>query len=252
MSAATETAPVQGPSYKIVQRLDGVPAIHDTVTYADTLLKSYSATAYLYSIATSVATRSYNIASPVINRTQPIINTADGLAAYTFDRAQATFPYPFKTPTQDLIVVKQSKAVYDARIAPMLQQYQPVVHDVLTKTAEINSALGARAQATLGVSKEYADHLVEQLKHLAEQGRVLPGHLIEGVQRTSNDLRQIVLAKDSTIQEKSNKVGAYVIDQVKPVVDEIYNYLLGAKRKAEEAAAKAADETADKVHGAAQ
>lgn len=61
----------------------------------------------------------------------------------------------------------------------MLQQYQPIVHDVLTKTAEINSALGARAQATIGVSKEYADHLVEQLKQLAAQGRVLPGHLIE-------------------------------------------------------------------------
>ena len=31
-----------------------------------------------------------------------------------FEKAEATFPYPFKTPTQDLVVVKQSKAVYDA------------------------------------------------------------------------------------------------------------------------------------------
>lgn len=61
----------------------------------------------------------------------------------------------------------------------MLQQYQPVVQDVLTRAAEINSALGARAQSTIGVSKDYADHLVQQLKALAEQGRVIPGHLIE-------------------------------------------------------------------------
>jgi hypothetical protein len=61
----------------------------------------------------------------------------------------------------------------------MLQSYQPIVHDVLTRTAEINSVLGARAQATIGVSKEYADHLVEQLRSLAEQGKSLPGHLIE-------------------------------------------------------------------------
>jgi hypothetical protein len=32
----------------------------------------------------------------------------------SFDRAEATFPYPFKTPTQDLVVVKQAKAVYDS------------------------------------------------------------------------------------------------------------------------------------------
>jgi hypothetical protein len=31
-----------------------------------------------------------------------------------FEKAEATFPYAFKTPTQDLVVVKQSKAVYDA------------------------------------------------------------------------------------------------------------------------------------------
>jgi hypothetical protein len=32
----------------------------------------------------------------------------------SFEKAEATFPYPFKTPTQDLVVVKQGKAVYDA------------------------------------------------------------------------------------------------------------------------------------------
>lgn len=33
---------------------------------------------------------------------------------YRFEKAEATFPYAFKTPTQELVVVKQSKAVYDA------------------------------------------------------------------------------------------------------------------------------------------
>lgn len=65
------------------------------------------------------------------------------------------------------------------RIAPLVQQYQPVFHDVISKTVQINSALGARAQATIDASKEYADHIVEQLKAVAEQGKVLPAHLIE-------------------------------------------------------------------------
>lgn len=42
-------------------------------------------------------------------------------------------------------------------------------------------------------------------------------------------MRDIVFAKDASLQDKSNKLGAYVVDHVKPVVDEIYNYVLGAK-----------------------
>lgn len=68
---------------------------------------------------------------------------------------------------------------YAQRIVPYLQQAQPALQDVLEKTAKINSALGARAQATLQTSKEYSEHLVEQLKHLAEQGKELPSQLID-------------------------------------------------------------------------
>lgn len=268
MATATQSSPA--PNFKIVSKLDGVPVIHDSVTYADSLLNSTETTASLYRFALGLANKSYGYAEPIVNRSKPLIDSADGLAVAVFDRAEATFPYPFKTPTGDLVVVKQSKAVYDSRIAPLLQQYQPVVNDVLDKTAKINGALGARAHATFGTSKEYADHLLEQLKQLAAQGKVLPGHLIEGAQKASNDIKEIVLAKDATLQEKSNKLGAYVLDQVKPVVDEIYNYVLGAKKKAEEQAGdlqktvegqvngvtdkakKQADETVDKVHGAPQ
>lgn len=245
MAATTESST---PNFKIVSKLDGVPVIHDSVVYADALLNSNGLTAYFYNTALGIANKSYGYAQPVVNRTKPLIDSADGLAVAVFDRAEATFPYAFKTPTGDLVVVKQGKAVYDSRIAPLLQQYQPVVNDVLTKTAQINSALGARAHATLETSKEFADHLVEQLKQLAEQGKVLPGHLIESAQKASNDIKEIVLAKDVTLQEKSNKIGAYVLDQLKPVVDDIYNYVLGAKKKVEEQTGEAVD----KVHGAPQ
>lgn len=69
---------------------------------------------------------------------------------------------------------------------------------------------------------------------------------MQGVTKATTDIKGIVLSKDATLQEKSNKLGAYVVvgpsgrprlapfadvvqDQVKPVVDEIYNYVLGAK-----------------------
>jgi len=234
---ATTEQPNGDVQLKIVERLDGVPAIHDSVTYAHSLIQGHQLTAQIYQIASGIASKSYGYATPVISRTKPLIESADGLAVATFDRAKAIAPYPFETPTQDLVGVKQAKAVYDARLAPFFNSAQPVIQDVLNKTAEINSALGARAQATLvstiHSSQEISHALLDQLRYLAEHGQELPGALINGVGKATSDISQIVMAKEHTLQEKSNKVGAYVIDQVKPIVDEIYNYLLGAKNKAQ-------------------
>jgi len=235
--------------YKIVDKLDGVPAIHDSVTYAHGLVNAFPLTANLYQIALGLVNKSVDLAQPILSRTQPIINTADGLAVATFEKAEATFPYAFKTPTQDLVVVKQSRAIYDARIAPWLQHASPVIQDAINRTAEINSALGARASAVAKSSSDISHALLEQLKQLAEQGKDLPAALVDGVGKATGDVRTIVTEKDATLQDKSNKLGAYVLDHVKPVVDEIYNYVLGAKNKAEEQAKKAEDKVDATVNG---
>jgi len=73
--------------------------------------------------------------------------------------------------------------------------------------------------------------------------------LVDGVGKATGDVRTIVTEKDATLQDKSNKLGAYVLDHVKPVVDEIYNYVLGAKNKAEEEAKKAGDKVDATVNG---
>jgi len=248
--AATASAPNGDvPQFKIVERLDGVPAIHDSVAYANHLVNSTQITQSLYQTALGLVARSYDIAQPVITRTKPLLESADGLAVATFDRAEATFPYPFKTPTGDLIVVKQGKAVYDARIAPFLQQAQPVLQDVLHKTAEINSALGARAHAVVQQSSDISHALLEQLRQLAEQGKGIPATLLDRVGKASGDVKEIVVSKETTLQEKSNKLGAYVVDQLKPVVDEIYNYVIGAKKKTEAEAQKVGDEAKKRANG---
>ena len=65
------------------------------------------------------------------------------------------------------------------RIAPLIQHAQPMLNEILTKTSEINQAIGARAVQTVQTSKEYSEHLVEQLKAIAKQGNGLPAQLIE-------------------------------------------------------------------------
>ncbi|ORX39757.1 hypothetical protein BD324DRAFT_648387 [Kockovaella imperatae] len=276
MSAQTAQPNGEVPSFKIVDRLDKVPIIHDSVSYAQlvvsarprweitltgnphslsslshlviptthyrSLLQSTQTTSTIYATAIALASKSYDLATPVLSRTKPLLESADGLAVATIDRAEATFPYPFKTPTEDLIVVKQAKGVYDARIAPWIQSAQPVLSDVINKTAEINSALGARAHDAIQTSQDLSHALLEQLKTLTAQGKVIPGHLLDTVTKTTGDVKQILLAKDTTVQDKSNALAGYVVDHVKPVVDQIYDYVLGAKKRAEEEASKLADQ----------
>ena len=235
MAATTQQQPNGVPNFKIVERLDSVPVVHDSLAYAESLINSTQLTSNLYQTALNLATRSVEVASPVIQRAKPLIESADGLAVATFDRVEATFPI-IKTPTADVPGVKQARAVYDARVAPLMQQAQPVIQEVINKTTAINNQLGATASSAIQHSTEFGHHLSEQLHVLTEQGKELPHQLLEGLTKVTNDVKQIVLAKDGTVQEKTNKLMSYVIDQVKPIVDDIYRHVVGATKAAEDKA----------------
>lgn len=61
----------------------------------------------------------------------------------------------------------------------MFHQAQPVIQDVINRTAQINSALGARAHATLQTSQEISHALFEQLRTLADQGTQIPANMLD-------------------------------------------------------------------------
>ncbi|ODN84796.1 hypothetical protein L202_00666 [Cryptococcus amylolentus CBS 6039] len=213
---ATTTAPVSDPpQFQIVNKIDSIPVVHDSVTYAHGLINSYPLGARLYETAVGVASKGYDAATPVLTRTKPLLESVDGLAVATFDRAASTFPYPFTTPTSDL---------------PGVQK----LTDLFKKTAEVNSALGARVHGTVAGSQDLAQGLFEQLRGLAESGAALPHALSERAVKVSGEVRDIIFAKEGTVQEKGQKFTAYAIDQAKPLIDEIYTLLHAAKVKAGE------------------
>ncbi|KIR58640.1 hypothetical protein I312_102892 [Cryptococcus bacillisporus CA1280] len=242
--AAVTSSPSEVPHFQIVSKIDSIPVVHDSVAYAQSLINSNKLSAKLYETAVGVASKSYDVATPVLTRTKPLLESADGLAVATFDRAAATFPYPFKTPTEELIVVKQAKGVYDTKL-------HPVISGVIAKAASVNSAIGTRASATIHTSQDLAHALLEQLRQITEHGVQLPSVLFEGASKASNDVKEIVFAKDVSVQEKSNKFASYVLEQAKPLIDEIYNYVYTAKSKAVEKENKMVEEGSDASGNAA-
>lgn len=77
---------------KIVDRVNSVPVIHDSIAYAEHLIKSTELTSNLYQTCLNLAARALQTADPVLQRTQPLIQSADNLAVATFDRAESAFP----------------------------------------------------------------------------------------------------------------------------------------------------------------
>lgn len=119
---------------------------------------------------------------------------------------------------------------------------------MLKKTSAINTELGSlqtRAAEVIHKGEKASHELVEQLKALREQSKDLPAQLIDGLGKVTTDVKAIVLAKDGTVQEKTNKLGSYVVEQVKPIIDEIYKHVLGAKKAAVEKAQAAAPASAE-------
>ncbi|GMK55403.1 hypothetical protein CspeluHIS016_0204590 [Cutaneotrichosporon spelunceum] len=247
MAASVQTQPNGSASHlKIVDRVNSVPVVHDSVAYAEQLINSTQLTSNLYQTVLGLAARALLTAEPVISRTQPLINSADNLAVATFDRVEAAFPYPFKTPTQELAGFKQAKAFHDDRVVPAIEE-------VIKKTSAINGELGSlqnRAVEVIHKGEKASHELVEQLKALREQSKDLPAQLIEGLGKVTADVKAIVLAKDGTVQEKTNKLGSYVVEQVKPIIDEIYKHVLGSKKAAVETVEKAVPSSEKKVAAA--
>lgn len=126
-----------------------------------------------------------------------------------------------------------------------------MLEEVVKKTAAINTELGSiqtRAAEVIHNGSKASHELVDQLKTLADQSKDLPAQLIDSLGKVTADVKAIVLAKDGSVQEKTNKLGSYVVDQVKPIIDEIYKHVVGAKKTAVETAEKAqTNETTEKA-----
>lgn len=72
-----------------------------------------------------------------------------------------------------------------------LQKLHPAISGVIAKAASVNSAIGARASATIHTSQDLAHALLEQLRQITEHGVQLPSALFEVSTSKKPNLRVI-------------------------------------------------------------
>ncbi|KZT24874.1 hypothetical protein NEOLEDRAFT_1134569 [Neolentinus lepideus HHB14362 ss-1] len=120
---ATETQTAATPQLSIVTRLSSIPLIHDSLTTIHSTLSTNPYTQRPYTTAQGITVTAYQkFPDPLQTRLAPILVKADDYANKAVDVVESRYPYPFKTPTED--IVKDVKAKSDE------------ARDVATKTID--------------------------------------------------------------------------------------------------------------------
>jgi hypothetical protein len=97
---ATETQ--SSPQLTIVSRVSSIPLVHDSLGYLDSTLSSNSFLRAPYATAQSLTTTALHYSEPLSARLAPLLVRADGLANQAVDVVESRYPYPFKTPTDEI------------------------------------------------------------------------------------------------------------------------------------------------------
>ncbi|KAI0765874.1 lipid droplet-associated perilipin protein [Trametes elegans] len=103
---ATETqqpAPAQQPELTILSRVGSIPLVADSLNTIHSTLINNTYTRTPYATAQGISKSALSYAQPLQKRLAPIITKADGLANKSFDAIESRYPYPFHTPTEEII-----------------------------------------------------------------------------------------------------------------------------------------------------
>ena len=97
---ATETQTL--PQLTVLHRVASIPIVSDSLATLHTTLTNNAYTKTTYSAAQALGSRAYTMSEPFQARFAPVLAKADGYANKAVDVVEARYPYPFKTPTEEM------------------------------------------------------------------------------------------------------------------------------------------------------
>jgi len=231
MAAATESS--QAHHAKVpssVTRVYDIPVVKDTVTYADSLLKSYALTAAALARIEALVISLYKTAGePIQARLQGPIDQLDGLANKGLDYVQGKAPFLFDAKTDDLVATARKPADQAYSTA---KSYQDLVstrlHDTILTSQQTLSSLNEKLASAAAVARDHvpkntkdaqdlAREVLEQLEKakevIAKQSGDLPAHVsnavqpyVEKLQKGAGDVKAELAKENVPIHAKATAI----------------------------------------------
>ncbi|KZV70033.1 hypothetical protein PENSPDRAFT_461732 [Peniophora sp. CONT] len=251
MSTDTQTAPQPAHQLTILGRVTSIPLVHDSLGYLDSTLSANSYLRTPYATAQAITSSALHYSEPITTRLAPLITRADGLANQGLDVVESRYPYPFKTPTEQISNDLKERTDYardvanktiDARVrSPVYtvvngvdQRLTPLVDYLASTLARLNAQVGhaeanasAKAssaedsakfqyQRALDLTKDIRSQLFvyshEQLKQLQAQSV-----LIQRASTTANDITALASSSFDSAQKRVHGLSESMVQQLHQV-----------------------------------
>ncbi|CCM06017.1 uncharacterized protein FIBRA_08261 [Fibroporia radiculosa] len=100
---ATETQTASSPELTIITRVASIPLVASSLNTIHETLTNNSYTRQPYTTAQGLSKSALSYTEPLQKKFAPILERADSYANLGFDAVESRYPYPFKTPTEDIV-----------------------------------------------------------------------------------------------------------------------------------------------------
>ena len=146
MSTDTQAAPQPAHQLTILGRVTSIPLVHDSLGYLDSTLSGNSYLRTPYATAQAITSSALHYSEPITTRLAPLITRADGLANQGLDAVESRYPYPFKTPTEQISNDLKERTDYARDVANKTidERVRAPVYTVVNGVDQVRHALAYR------------------------------------------------------------------------------------------------------------
>ena len=110
---ATETQlPQPAPEITIINRVAAIPLVASSLNTIHSTLSNNTYTRASYAQAQGISKAALSYTEPIQKTLAPLLVRADGFANMGLDAVESRYPYPFKTPTEDIMKDLKGRSDY--------------------------------------------------------------------------------------------------------------------------------------------
>lgn len=103
MATQTQSQPAPVPEITIITRVASIPLVASSLSAVHSTLTNNTYTRGSYAQAQGISKAALSFSEPIQKTFAPLIVRADGIANMGLDAVESRYPYPFKTPTEDIM-----------------------------------------------------------------------------------------------------------------------------------------------------
>ncbi|KAI0628605.1 lipid droplet-associated perilipin protein [Trametes polyzona] len=248
---ATETQQQQQPQpaqpeLTILSRVGSIPLVADSLNTIHSTLSNNPYTRSPYATAQGLSKSALSYTEPLQKRLAPILTKADGLANKGLDAVESRYPYPFHTPTEDIIKNLKEHSDHakevanktlddkvrtpayqvvqgiDQRFAPIVDYFAVAVSKLhpngtaADKPAEAAEAAQYQYQRAYFLTKELRDQLLtystEQINQIKAQSA-----LVQRASATAHALTELASSSYGAAQSRVHTLSDTMVSELQKV-----------------------------------